>query len=47
MVNWFFTRVPRELSGERRTFLTNGVKETGYPHAKDLAGPLLHTINKN
>lgn len=35
MVNWFLTRVPRQFSGKRIFFSTNGVGTPGYPHVKE------------
>lgn len=35
MVCWFSTRVPRQLSGERIMFCTNGLVTTRYSCAKE------------
>lgn len=34
------------FSGERTDFLVNGAERPGYPHAKNEAGPCVHTIYK-
>lgn len=34
MMNWFFTKVPKQFSEKRRVFSTIGVGKTGYQHAK-------------
>ena len=45
MINWFFTRVPRQFNGERIIFSTNGTGATGYSHLREW-GPILHHIHK-
>ena len=36
MINWFLTRVPRQLNGEKNNFFSiNIASTTGYPHAKE------------
>ena len=43
MVNWLLTRLPKLFHGERIVFN----KWAGWPQAKDVARPLLHTMYKN
>lgn len=47
LVKWFSTRVPRPFNWEKTIFSTNIGGKTRYPHAKNEAGPLPYTINKN
>lgn len=45
MVNWFLTRMPKQINAERIVFSTNNAKKTGYSQENEVE-PLYHTVHK-